>query len=39
LFFAGFQLWTKRQKLNSHYWKEIAPANKKIRTPKRKNLN
>ena len=36
LFFAGFQLWTKRQKLHSHYWKEIAPANKKIRTPKRK---
>ena len=25
LFFAGFRIWSKRQKLNSHFWKEIAP--------------
>ena len=29
LFFAGFDLWQKRQQLNSQYWKEIKPENKK----------
>ena len=28
LFFAGFRIWTKRQQLNSEYWK-IAPENRK----------
>ena len=31
LFFAGFRVWTKRQQLNSHYWNQIAPENKKIK--------
>ena len=30
LFFAGFRVWTKRQQLNSYYWKHIAPQNRKI---------
>ena len=36
LFFAGFRVWTKRQQLNSIFWKEIAPENRKIQVAKRK---
>jgi hypothetical protein len=36
LFFAGFDIWQKRQNLNHIFWKDIKPENKKIRTPKRK---
>jgi hypothetical protein len=36
LFFAGFRIWTKRQHLNSIFWKEIAPENRKIQVSKRK---
>ncbi len=30
LFFAGFRIWDKRQKLASRFWKDIAPENRKI---------
>ena len=36
LFFAGFRVWTKRQQLNSVYWNDIAPENRKIKASKRK---
>ena len=36
LFFAGFSIWKKRQKLNSNFWKEIAPENRKIKASKSK---
>ncbi len=36
LFFAGYSIWSKRQKLNSKFWKEIAPENRKPKTSKRK---
>jgi hypothetical protein len=36
LFFAGFRLFTKKQKLSLEHWKNIAPKNKKISIPKRK---
>ena len=29
LFFAGYRVWSQRQKLASRYWKEIAPENRK----------
>src|SRR6185503_3145795 len=30
LFFAGFRIWNKRQKLASRFWKNIAPENRSI---------
>src|SRR2546423_8813432 len=30
LFFAGFRIWNKRQKLASRFWKDIAPENRSI---------
>jgi len=39
LFFAGFSIWKKRQKLNNTFWKEIAPENRKQKTSKRKKRN
>ena len=36
LFFAGYSIWSKRQELNSKFWKEIAPENRKQQTSKRK---
>jgi hypothetical protein len=36
LFFAGFSIWSKRQKLNSKFWKEISPENRKQKTSKNK---
>ena len=36
LFLAGYSLWSKRQKLNSKFWKEIAPENREQKTSKRK---
>ena len=29
LFFAGFRIWQKRQSLHRHFWKNIAPQNRK----------
>ena len=29
LFFAGFEIWNKRQRLGSDYWKDVAPENRK----------
>ena len=36
LFFAGFRLWTQRQKMASRFWKDIAPENRMINHAKRK---
>ena len=30
LFFAGFRIWNKRQKLASRFWKDIAPENRNM---------
>src|SRR2546423_13838981 len=30
LFFAGFRIWNKRQKLASRFWKDIAPENRNV---------
>ena len=36
LFFAGFRVWTKRQKLAAQYWRDVAPENKKRIAKKQK---
>jgi len=30
LFFAGFRIWNRRQKLASRFWKDIAPENRNV---------
>jgi hypothetical protein len=36
LFFSGYNIWKKRQILNSKFWKEIAPENRKHKSSNRK---
>jgi hypothetical protein len=36
LFFSGYNIWKKRQILNSKFWIEIAPENRKHKSSNRK---
>ena len=36
LFFAGFSIWNKRQKLSSRFWNDISPKNRKKHKKKQK---
>ena len=38
LFFAGFSIWSKRQKMASRFWKNITPKNRKKKKRKKQEI-